>query len=159
VIHLETQVIESIYQEIANKVNVMIPEQWDKLFLYTQVDEPSTVYFYYYPIEQETPVYYLEIPKRFEVERREVNDRVFSILDLFRILQEEFRKNKQELWTNLTFILESTGKFKIDYSYEDLSKVDFYEQHIIWRYKYLGMKPSSDRKRDLEILEKYLKSL
>lgn len=34
-------------------------------------------------------------------------------------LWEEFKKNKQELWTNVTFFLDSNGKFNLKYDYTD----------------------------------------
>lgn len=45
----------------------------------------------------------------------------YQLLDNFAELWNEFKNNGQEQWTNLTFILENNGKFKIDYDYTDLS--------------------------------------
>ncbi len=58
---------------------------------------------------------------------------------------------------NTQNIMESDGKFKIDYDYTDLSEVDDYERQIIWEYRYLGLEPPIERKRDREILDNYLR--
>ncbi|WP_251539409.1 immunity protein YezG family protein [Peribacillus frigoritolerans] len=55
--------------------------------------------------------------------------------------------------TNLTFTLESTGKFKVDYDYEDLSDADDHERRVIWEYNRLGLLTEYDK----IILEEYLK--
>jgi hypothetical protein len=51
--------------------------------------------------------------------------------------------------------LDSSGKFKIDYDYEDLSDANPHNRKIIWKYKYLGILPIDQD--DREFLEEYLK--
>lgn len=155
---METQVMEELYEKIANKANEMIPEEWEKLSMYAEVSEgASEVYFYYYPKRKNTPIYSLDIVDIFEISEDEFDEMSMELNDYFEELREEFKRNKQEPWTSLTLMLESNGKFNIDYDYTDLSESDSYEQHIIWRYKYLGMQPSPDRKRDVKIIQDYLK--
>jgi len=64
--------------------------------------------------------------------------------------------NEQEPWTNITFILESNGKFKIDYDYTDLSEASPREQHIIWKYKYLGIMPKNEYGK--KVIEEYIRN-
>ncbi len=155
---MKTQVMEELFEKIANKANEMIPEDWDKLFMYAEVSEgASEVFFYYYPKGKNTPIYSLDVVDVFEINEDEFDEMSMELNDYFEELREEFKKNKQEPWTNLTLTLESNGKFNIDYDYTDLSEADSYEQHIVWRYKHLGMQPSPDRKRDVKIIQEYLK--
>lgn len=157
---MDTQAMEEIYEKIANKVNEIIPEEWDKLYMYAEVSEgASEVFFYYYPKGKNTPIYNLDIGDVFEIDEDEFDEMSMELNDYFERLREEFKKNKQEPWTNLTLVLESTGKFNIDYDYTDLSEADSYVQHIIWRYKHLGIQPAPDRKRDVNIIQDYLKNL
>lgn len=149
-----------IYQEIAVKINEIIPEGWDKVFAYAEVQEDvSKVGFYYYPEGKDTPIHVLEIVELFEIDENEIDQLRYKLSDLFEELWREFLKSNQEAWTNLTFILESTGQFKIDFDYEDLTEVDDFERQIIWRYKYLGIEPPVEKKRARKIYEKYLEGL
>ncbi len=157
---MDTKNMEDIYGKLANKINEMIPENWTKVLLYAQIStEVSVVYFYYYPENNNSPIYSLDIPRKFGINKATFNAVKYKIIELLKMLQEEFGKNKQPLWTNLTFILENTGEFKIDYNYDDMINSNNYDQRIIWEYVYLGIKPSSDRLIDLEILGKYLNSI
>jgi hypothetical protein len=86
------------------------------------------------------------------MEHRETWRRLIKIL---KDLSEEFKQNNQEQCTNLTFTLESTGKFKVDYDYVDLSDADDHERSVIWEYTHLGILPESEY--DTSILEEYHK--
>lgn len=157
---METQVMEELYQEIATQLNEMIPEDWEKVLMYTEVSEGAdTGYFYYYPEGAQSPICCFDIYNIFEIDEDTYDEMHDKLMEYFRELWEEFKNNKQEPWTNLTFTLDNTGKFKIDYDYTDLSEADNYEQRIIWEYKYLGMDPSPERKRDVKIIQKYLANL
>lgn len=121
-----------IYQEIAVKINGIIPEGWDKVFAYAEVQEDvSNVGFYYYLEGKDTPIHVLEIVELFEIDENEMDQLRYKLSDLFEELWRDFLKSNQEAWTNLTFILESTGQFIIDFDYEDLTEVDGFERQII----------------------------
>ena len=64
------------------------------------------------------------------------------------------------MWTNITIIIENY-KFKVEYNYEDLlhSQFNSYERHIIWRYKYLNIKPEQMNKKDREIIDRFLNGI
>ncbi|GMA98772.1 immunity protein YezG family protein [Pelosinus sp. IPA-1] len=157
---METSVMEDIYGKIANIVSEMIPEEWDKVYLYAQVSEGvQSFYFHYYPQGQKNTVYSPDIVDIFDVDEDSMDMLTLDLCNCCKELWEEFKNSKQDLWTNLTFILESTGEFKIDYDYTELSEIDDYERQIIWEYNNLRIEPPADRKRDVKILQDYLRSL
>jgi uncharacterized protein (TIGR01741 family) len=156
---METNVMEDIYGRIANILNEMIPEDWDRVYLYAQVSEGvQSFYFHYYPQGQNSTVYSPDIVDIFDIDEDSMDTLVLELCNCCKELLEEFKRNKQDLWTNFTLILESIGKFKIDYDYTDLSQIDDYERQIIWEYQNLGIKPPSERKRDVKILQNYLQN-
>ena len=89
-------------------------------------------------------------------------DRQLNILyNIFRELWEEFKINKQEAWTHLTFELYSTGKFDVEFDYtvlEEENNYNHYERLIIWKYKKLGIFPDEKRKSDVELIREYIKT-
>ena len=136
---MQTNNMEELYQQIGNTLNNMIPEEWDKLYAYAEISEFYTsVYFYYYPINKKNPVYSLDIEKKFIVDRKIYRDNEDELDEYFEELWAEFKNQNQEQWTNLTFILESIGKMKIEYGYEDLSEASPVETKNKWMKKYLG---------------------
>lgn len=152
---METKGMEEIYLKAANILNEMIPEPWKKIYLYAEVSEDSRqVYYYYFPFEEDVPVYNLDIVKKFDVEEQKYEDLEDELYDCFTYLWEEFGEQNQEKWTNLTFKLEHTGEFDIDYNYDDLSEADSYEQQIIWEYKNMGLITEGNRPK--KIIDKYV---
>ena len=161
-----TKKIKQIYEVIQKMIFYMIPEKWDKLYLYSSViDMPDggtsgELYFYYIPkgILKKKPVNVYEIPNKFNIDENEYLKLVKTLYDKIKQLREEFRKSEAGvIWSNITIIIENL-KFKVEYNYEDLNNhhFDSYERHIIWRYKYLGIDETQVNKKDREILNRYL---
>jgi len=158
---METNQMEELYLKIGKKVNEMIPEDWSEIYLYAEVDEyySSEIYFYYYSKEDQEYVYNLDIKRIFEIDEKEEEKMEDELRDYFTELKNEFIKNNQEAWTNLTMHLKEDGDFKIEYDYTDISEADAYAEHIIWEYKYLGIEPEDKTKRPYKIIENYKKEI
>lgn len=161
-----TKKIKEMYEDIQRRIFYMIPEKWDKMYLYASVtdliDEHKTgeLFFYYIPkgIFKKNPVNVYEIPQKFNLDEKEYLKLVNILYQKIIELREEFKKIELvPTWTNIIMSIEGI-KFKIEYDYEDLSKSKFssYERHIIWRYNYLGIKEEQLNKKEKEIIEKYL---
>ena len=155
-----TKKIKEIYEVIQKMIFYMIPEKWDKLYLYSSVidkqdgTKTGELYFYYIRkgIIKKKPVNVYEIPNKFNVDEAEYLKLVKVLYEKIKQLREEFRKSETgSLWSNITIIIENY-KFKVEYNYEDLLHSDFnsYERHIIWRYKYLNIRPEQMNKKDKE---------
>lgn len=161
-----TKKIKQIYEVIQKMIFYMIPEKWDKLYLYSSViDMPEQkttgeLYFYYIPkgILKKKPVNVYEIPNKFNIDENEYLKLVKTLYDKIKQLREEFKKSETGMiWSNITITIQNL-KFKVEYNYEDLMNDYFnsYERHIIWRYQYLGINETQVSKKDKEILNRYL---
>lgn len=151
------QKLNEIYGKVANTLNKTIPEKWDKVLLYGEVNEDTrTAYFNYYPAGKKESVYSHDIPQIFNIPKLEYRKQLRQLLDNLEELWNEFKNNGQEPWTNLTFILENNGKFNIEYDYTDLSNANDVERHAIWDYKYLGIIPEDEYTK--KFVEEYIKS-
>ena len=162
-----TKKIKEIYEEIQRKIFRMIPEKWEKLYLYcsfideNEKKEKGELYFYYIPkvIFKKNPVNVYEIPNKFNLEENQYLKLVENLYKNIKELREEFKKTDliNEIWTNITISIENT-KFKAEYKYDNLKNDEFsnYERHIIWRYKYLNIGPEQVGREEKEILKKYI---
>lgn len=161
-----TKKIKEIYENIQKMIFYMIPEKWDKLYLYSSVIDKKNgkktgeLYFYYIPkgILKKKPVNVYEIPNKFNLDENEYLKLVEVVYTEIKKLREEFKKIEPDtVWSNVTMTIQNF-KFRVEYDYEDLEKSNFtsYERHIIWRYKYLGVGPEQVNKKDREILNRYL---
>lgn len=157
---MNTKNLERIYQKIAMQLNNIIPESWKKVVVYSEVDEysDSTVFFYYSQNKLE-PIYSLDIEEMEGIDEDEIDYQLNSLDSVFRELWEEFKRNKQKPWTNLTFGLYSTGKFDIEFDYtilEEENNYNHYERLILWKYKNLGVFPNEKRENDVKLIREYI---
>ncbi len=130
--------MEIIYQRVATILNEMIPEDWRKIFLYSEVREGfSQVFYYYYPLNNKKSIYNLDIIDRFDVDKRYHKNLKQELYECFEVLWNEFRLQDQEQWTNLTFILDNTGQMKVNYRYDDISQLSPVEKQEEWEAEYL----------------------
>ena len=161
-----TKKIKEMYEDIQRRIFYMIPEKWDKMYLYVSVSDlidghkTGELFFYYIPkgIFKKNPVNVYEIPQKFNLDEKEYLKFVNILYKKIVALREEFKKIELvPTWTNLTMTIQGI-QFKVEYDYEDLSKSKFsnYERHIIWRYNYLGIGEEKLNKKEREILETYL---
>ena len=108
---METRIMEQTYQQIASTLVSIIPEEWKRVLLYAEFREDyKKVFFYYYPEIGEEPVYSLDITELFNVNEDEFEGLEDELYKCFSRLYDEFKDQEQEQWTNLTFILDNTGK-------------------------------------------------
>lgn len=160
-----TSEIKEIYKEIQKKLYYMIPEKWNKVYLYASITEKAyevpvgEMYFYYFPkgLLKKNPVNVYEIPIKFNINEEQYMKLVKNLYSSIKKLRDIYKKEKQELWTNVTISIENY-KFNIEYNYAKLDNKEQsnYERHIIWRYERLGMDINSFNKKDKEIIEKHL---
>ncbi len=147
--------MEELYNKIGIIINNIIPEEWNKVYLYAEVsEEHQNVFFYYYPKDNQNPIYSMDITDQFNIDDNKFKELRYDLPDCFDELWEEFRIQKQEQWTNLTFILDNTGEFKINYEYEYPSTFGPYAKQVIWAYNTLGIRVGGEMAED--ILRTYL---
>ncbi|PAF36787.1 cytoplasmic protein [Terribacillus saccharophilus] len=135
---METKNMELMYQQIANTLVDMIPEEWDKIYLYAEYREGyKKVFFYYYPENKSKPIYSLDIIDIFNIEEDDFDRLENELYTCFTNLWLEFSKQEQESWSHLTYILDSNGKMKINYGYDDLSEISPVEKQEKWETEYI----------------------
>ena len=159
-----TAKLRSIYSKIQTQLFYMIPEKWDKIYLYASVIEKANdmkkgeMFFYYYPkgILKKNAINSYEVPSKFNVDENAYIKLADELYNTIKLLRKEFEKEEKP-WTNLTIYIENL-KFHIEYDYEDLlsSPYSSYDRHIIWKYKYLNFPVERLSKRDRKMLEEYL---
>ena len=161
--------IEEKYIKIQKKIYYMIPEKWDKLYLYCSIldtmdNEGKTgeLYFYYTPksILKKNIVNVYEIPTKFNLDEKEYLKLVNELYILIKELRQEMKQDVLadiENWSSMTIVIKNS-KFKVEFDYTDLSNdnLDSYKRHIIWRYNYLEIALEKMNKKEKEIINSYL---
>lgn len=157
--------IRSLYAKIQTQLFYMIPEKWEKIYLYASVVEKANnvqtgeMFFYYFPkgILKKNPINVYEIPYLYNIDEEAYNVLTNKLYETIKELRNEFKKAEMELWSNLTISIANL-KFEVVYNYEDLEKSEYTseERRIIWNYRYLKFPIERFSKRERKMIEKYL---
>lgn len=157
--------IKSIYAKIQTQLFYMIPEKWDRIYLYASIVEKvnniqtGEMFFYYFPkgILKRNPINVYEIPYIYNIDEEAYNVLTNKLYETIKELRKEFEKEGLKLWSSLTISIANL-KFNIEYNYEDfnISKYTNDDRHIIWNYKYLNFPMERLSKKDRKMLENYL---
>lgn len=162
---LTTSNIRNAYEQIQKQLFYMIPEKWDRVYLYASVVDhfnglqTGEMFFYYFPksIFKKNPVNVYEVPSKFNIDEQ-------AYLKLAEKLYGEIKKLRKELvtigekpWSSVTISIENF-KFNAKYEYENLQDSNYtsYDRHLIWRYQYLDIPLSSYSRKERKMIEEYL---
>ncbi len=154
-----------LYADIQKKLFYIIPEKWEKIYLYASViDLPKQkpvgeMYFYYLPkgIIKKKFVNGYEIPNIFNIDEEQYSKLISNVYNSIKLLRERFINTKRKIWSSINITIEDS-KFKIEFDYEDLKKSPFdsYERHLIWRYNHLQEGIEHLGRKDKKIIQSYL---
>ena len=157
----ETETIKAIYKKIQNQLFYMIPEKWDRIYLYASVVQnfgnfkTGEMFFYYFPkgILKKNPINSYEIPTKFNLDENEYLKLAIKLYDLIKELKEEFNKLHRRPWTNITIKIEGL-KFAVELNYDKLPilKEQVEAKHILWAYNNLKIPLESLSKKQKNLL-------
>lgn len=157
--------IKRIYTEIQRQLFYMIPEKWNKVYLYSSIlerqnnIETGELYFYYIPngILKKNPVNVYEISNKFSINENEYIKLVDKLYSEIKKLKKVCIELGEEKWQGLIISI-SDFQFKVEYFYDDLgnSKFSSYEKHLIFRYIYLNYPITSFNKNERDVINRYV---
>ena len=139
--------IKELYSEIRKYLFYMIPEKWNKIYLYASIiqrengEETGEMFFYYFPqsILKRNPVNVYQVPAKFNLDAEEYIKLTDELYDLLKQLRHECIRCDKINWSNITISIENV-EFLAEYNCEDLI-TSFYsneDRMAIWQYKYLN---------------------
>lgn len=162
---ITTPEVKEIYASLQKQLFYLIPEKWDKIYLYASVVEQmlnletGELFFYYFPkgILKKNPVNVYEIPSKFNLDEEVYIELVEKLYHTIKELRQVYKKHGARLWSNITIKLIGL-KFEIEFNYEDLtsSKYSNTERHIIWKYKNLNLPLESFNRKERKLITDYI---
>lgn len=125
------------FELIADKLQDILPQGWNKVVFYAEVTNDSYEMFYYvFTSESNKPIQCYELPDLSEINEEQI-DAIFE--ELYEPLREEqsvLVADGKTPWTNYTLVLNSNGHFRVDYDFTSLADGG-YEHLKNWKKKYL----------------------
>lgn len=158
---------KKINEEIRKNIYVMIPEKWDKLYLYASfIDDLSSdytgeMYMYYIPkgILKKNPINIYEVPNKFNIDEGQYIELANNLYNIIVKLRIKMIQENQRGWSNLSISIEG-NTYKVEFCYDDLKNSEFSneDRRAIWRFKYLPRPIESYNKKERQIINRYLSS-
>ena len=153
--------LNKMYQEIANKINEMIPAEWEQVYTKAYIDdEGGEVLFYYTKPDNNDLHYYTNIPRDYNVSEKIFSDLWDDLFGLFDKLRESFKGDNQEPWTSCEFDFNNEGKLNVSFDYIDWKNSGFGQisRDYYYEYKKFGIIPELDyAKKEIKDIEKFIK--
>ncbi|MFD0673061.1 immunity protein YezG family protein [Cohnella sp. GCM10027633] len=157
---MENQLAE-VYQEIAQKINAMIPTSWGEFYYLGEVEEGKASWssaFYFVELNTNSIVDGSDIPTRYNVSQQIYDELLSELSDLLLKLYKCFEDNKQALWEQVSLTVSSNGKLNVDFFYEVMNEDDGgqLQREIVWAYETFGYEPPMGG-YSRRMLDKYLR--
>ena len=162
---IENSEIRKVYSELQKQLFYLIPEKWDRIYLYASVQEKmqgletGEMFFYYFPkgILKKNPVNVYEVPNKFSLNEDEYIKLVEKLYSKIKKIREIFKKYNHRLWSNLTIRIEGL-KFEIEYNYANLlnTKYSNTDRHIVWKYQNLKLPIEYFSRKERKIIKQYI---
>lgn len=151
---MEERLLTEYYKQISNKLNDIIPCEWERIVLFAEeLEDVSFVTFYFYTIDG--IVHHCgDISEEYGIDSYGVDIGLFELTNINKELLMELKKAEEELWYSYVFEIYSDGRFQMKYNYEYDEDMSLEEKESIWVYEELGLIPGS--KYEKRILKKYL---
>ena len=139
--------LNKMYQEIANKINEMIPVEWERVYTMAYMNEESEeVFFNYTTPGSEELHYYTAIPKEHSVSKKIFDELLDELYESFEKLRDLFKEENQEPWTSCEFDFNNEGKLNVSFGYIDWKKSEFGHLARVFyhQYKKSGILPEKE---------------
>jgi uncharacterized protein (TIGR01741 family) len=153
--------LSELYNKIAQKINSMIPIEWNELYYLGEVEKGKLSWssvFYFTESDYKVIVKSHDIPTKYNVPQQ-IYDKLLSELNELLIeLYTCFESNEQELWEQVCLTLNSNGKFNVNFTYDVMNENDGgqLKREIVWAYETFGSIPK-EGSYSRKVLDRYLK--
>ncbi|UDF18266.1 antitoxin YezG family protein [Bacillus pumilus] len=151
--------LEINYKKIAESINELIPCDWDKVWMYAEIlDDSAEIVFYFNEQNEKEYVNGHQIPHKYNVSKSTYIHLLYELSEIFEELKKTYIQNDLGAWTTATLQLDDSGKFTIDFGYEDVYSlgIDNVQRIAVWEYENFGFLP--DDEEDKEAVLNYLKN-
>ena len=153
--------LNETYQEIATKINEIIPTEWEQVYTMAYIDEESEEVFFNYTTPGSDDLhYYTAIPEDYSVSEKIFDELLDELYESFEKLRDLFKEENQEPWTSCEFDFTNEGKLNVSFDYIDWENSEFgpLAQENYYKYKKFGMIPEyEDEREEIKEIEQFIK--
>ena len=133
--------LAKIYSQLGNHIVSMIPVEWSKIYYLGEVgDEKShwSSVFYFYCADNNQIIRSHDMLEIYNISMGIYNELLDEADSYLLEIYDCFQEYEQELWNQLSFTIDKSGKFNIDYIYNISVDDDQVKREVVWAYETFG---------------------
>ena len=156
------QQLAALYNKLAKHIVAMIPVKWDTFHYLGEVEKGKQSYssvFYFRDISSGEFVKSNNMPKIYQIPKSSYMVQWSQLNNILLEIYNCFAENGQAPWEQLSFSVEQSGKFKVNYLYDVMNEKDGGQlvRELIWARDTFGYAPKEGTPAK-EVLDRYLKA-
>ena len=156
------QQLAALYNKLATHIVAMIPVKWDTFHYLGEVEKGKQSYssvFYFRDISSGEFVKSNNMPKIYQIPKSSYMVQWSQLNNILLEIYDCFSENEQAPWEQLSFSMEQSGKFKVNYLYDVMNEKDGGQlvRELIWARDTFGYAPKEGTPAK-EVLDRYLKA-
>lgn len=138
--------LAELYNKLANQLIEMIPEKWEAVHYLGEVGKgksSSSSVFYFRPSGRGEYIKSNQIPQVYPVPKSVYMKQWVQLNHILLEIYDCFAANEQALWEQISFSLDKTGKFHVDFLYDVMHDTDGGQliRELMWAKNTFGYEP------------------
>ena len=155
------QQLAALYNKLAKHIVAMIPVKWDTFHYLGEVEKGKQSHssvFYFRDISTGEFVKSNNMPKIYQIPKSSYMVQWSQLNNILLEIYDCFAENGQAPWEQLSFSVEPSGTFKVNYLYDVMNEKDGGQlvRELIWARDTFGYAPKEGTP-EKEVLDRYLK--
>lgn len=140
------QQLAALYHKLAKQIAAMIPVKWDEFHYLGEIEKGKHSYSSVFYFRDESSGKFIQsndIPKLYQMPKSTYMVQWSDLNDILLEIYHCFANHGQSLWEQMSFSVNQSGKFKVNYRYDVIHKSDggHIARELIWAYKMFGYMP------------------
>ena len=134
-----SQELSKIYQDLARVLAATIPCQWSNIYYLGEIEngKKSWSSAFYFADQDGRIIDGMDIPSICNVSKEIFSNQLQKMNALLFAIYQCFERTGQQLWEQVRFSVDNTGKFQVDFRYDIMNADDGGQvlREIIWAYE------------------------
>lgn len=152
--------LAGLYNKLANHIVSMIPEEWESLYYLGEVEKEKSSWssvFYFKDPKRKEFVKSNNIPQIYQVPKNIYRTLWLQLNSIMLEIYDCFESHEQPVWEQISFSLDKTGKFHVDFFYDVMNNKDGGQliRELMWAHNTFGYEPAEGSPQK-KVLDNYL---
>ena len=152
--------LAKIYSKLGNHIVSMVPVEWSKIYYLGEVETgriSCSSIFYFYCADNNQIIRSHDMIEIYNISM-EIYDKLLYEANMHLLeLYDCFQEYEQELWNQVNFTIDNSGKFNIDYQYNVGVAGGQITREVVWAYETFGFMPE-EGSYSRGVLDEYLRN-